>query len=69
MYKTRDYSAKEKAERGAIVRHFIINRIVHHYHNYVTNIKDPRLILPKLKDQKRIEANLSHSDVRMQLLT
>ena len=62
-----DLTISERVEKENLVRDIIINRINEYYHKQISHINDPRLIIQTLKENKRIENNISNTSVRQQL--
>ena len=50
-----------------LVKDIVIHRINNHYHSKIANINNPRLILHALKNQKKLENNMSNTSVRQRL--
>ena len=58
---------KESEKRNSLVRDIIINHLDEYYHKKILNIKDPKEILSKIRESRRIESNVTASSVRAQL--
>ncbi|XP_011696619.1 PREDICTED: uncharacterized protein LOC105455195, partial [Wasmannia auropunctata] len=56
-----------RASCNEVVRDIMINHMDENYHNKVIGIRDPREIVLKLKEVKRIENNVTSSSVRARL--
>ena len=57
----------EVEKRKSLVRDIIINHLDEYYHKKILNLKDPKEIITKIREFRRIEANVTASSVRAQL--
>jgi len=57
----------EKKKREDQVRDIIISRIDEDYHRRVIDIEDPRFLLERLREIKKLESNITHTSVRAKL--
>ncbi|XP_067204522.1 uncharacterized protein [Linepithema humile] len=62
-----DNSEKTMKEKN-IIRDIIINRLDSKYHQEIIELKDPKDILLKIKEIKRLETNMTHVTVKVQKL-
>ena len=57
----------EAEKRSSLVRDIIINHLDEYYHKKILNVKDPKEIINKIREFRRVEANVTASSVRTQL--
>ena len=54
-------------KRKSLVRDIIINHLDEYYHKKILNVKDPKEIIIKIKEFRKVESNVTASSVRAQL--
>ena len=52
------YSPEAQAKRESLVRDIIINHLSSHYHRKIIDLKNPKEILERIKETRKIELNL-----------
>ena len=62
--KPKNIDEESTIKRNGLVRDIIINHLDEEYHARILNIKDPRVVLEKLKEYKRCETNITQSSVK-----
>lgn len=62
-----DLGVEMITKRQEMVRHLIINHLDANYHNRILEIRDPKIILQKLKEFRKNESNVTHSSVRTRI--
>ncbi|XP_058804246.1 uncharacterized protein LOC131671657 [Phymastichus coffea] len=63
----RIFNIDEIDKRNRLVRDIIINHLDENYHKIILNINDPKEILGKIREHRRIEANTDDAKVREEL--
>ncbi|XP_058810842.1 uncharacterized protein LOC131675743 [Phymastichus coffea] len=63
----RIFDVDEVDKRNRLVRDIIINHLDENYHKIILNINDPKEILTKIREHRRIEANTDDAKVREEL--
>ena len=54
-------------KRKSLVRDIIINHLDEYYHKKILNVKDPKKIISKIKEIRKVESNVTASSVGAQL--
>ena len=54
-------------KRKSLVRDIIINHLDEYYHKKILNVKDPKVIISKIKEFRNVESNVTASSVRARL--